>query len=196
MPKNRIRHAKKWIRLFFHESASVLSSGFRLNGAWLLEIAVGFIFGWTNSSLFTPVCRVLCCLVVSCVVWCGLVSPSLQWPLFFLYLVLWCQTLSCFALCTVTHKPFALHFFHHELSLSYISLWVVRMTMHLDPVTVDTGSTKAPINRSHLCHDIPYTNTFKHTTSPWSLTERIAVLLLRCYIVHEPVVFELRVVLQ
>ncbi len=165
-----IRHAKNESTTFFHESASVLSSGFRLNGACLLEIAVGFIFWWTNSSLFRPVCRVLCCLVVSCVVWCCLVLPCLQRPLVLLYLILCCQALSCFVLCTVTHKPFTLKFSHHEFSLSYISLWVVKMAMQLDPVPVDTGSTKAPSNRSHLYHDNPHTDTFTHTTSPSSLT--------------------------
>ncbi len=63
----------------FHESASVLRGGFRLNCAWLLEIDAGFIIWSKNSSLFT--CCAWCCLVVSCVVWCGLVLPCLEWPL-------------------------------------------------------------------------------------------------------------------
>ena len=104
----------------FHESASDLRRGFRFNGAWLLEIAAGFIFWWTKSSLFT--CGVLSCLVVSCVVWCDRVLPCLQWALVFLLLLLCCKALSSFVVCALTHKPFPLHFFHHDLSISYLSL--------------------------------------------------------------------------
>ena len=40
----------------------------------------------------------LCCVVASCVVWCGLVLPCLPWPLVLLCLVLCCEALSCYVL--------------------------------------------------------------------------------------------------
>ncbi len=66
-------------------------------------------------------CLVVSCVVVSCVVWCDRFLPCLQWSLLFLFLLLCCEALSCFIVCALTHQPFALHFFHHELSIFYIS---------------------------------------------------------------------------
>ncbi len=98
-----IRHKKKWIRhqiyestTLYHESVSFISGGFRLKGAWLLEIACEFIFWWENNALFRPVvcCVVLSGDVLSCVIvsWCGLCCIVLS------YVILSCLVLSCLVL--------------------------------------------------------------------------------------------------
>ncbi len=42
------------------------------------------------------------------------------------------------------------------------------MALQQDTVSINTGSTTVPINRSHLCHDFPYIDTFTHTIYPSS----------------------------
>ncbi len=71
-----IRPKKKWIQhqiyistTLFHESASFISRGFKLKGAWLLEIVGEFIFGGKTTlclRLFLFSCLLISCLVWSC----------------------------------------------------------------------------------------------------------------------------------
>ena len=125
----------------------------------------------------------LCCVVVSCVVWCGLVLPCLPWPLVFLCLVLCCEALSCYVLCPSPHKPFALHFFCHDSFLTYISFWVVIMALQRDTVSQEEGTITSPVHRLHLYYASRFIDTFKHTIchSAWSLK-----LLSSSCLLHRP----------
>jgi hypothetical protein len=109
----------------FHESASVLRGGFRLNCAWLLEIDAGFILWWKNSSLFTCafdvvlLCLVLFGVVLSCLVLSGLLSNC----------ILSCVVRPCLVLSCVLFHTNPLHstsfittFLSHT-SVSRLSEW-------------------------------------------------------------------------
>ncbi len=117
----------------FHESASVLRRGFRLNGAWLRENAAGFIFWWTNSSLFT--CGVWCmlsCCVLCCRVWFCLALSSLSGLLS--YYILSCVVRPCLVLSCVLYHTNTLHstsiimtYLSHA-SVSGLSAWTCSWT--------------------------------------------------------------------
>jgi len=69
-----IRPKMKWIRhqiykstSLFHESTSFISRGFKLKGAWLLEIVGEFIIWWENHTLLMCVLVLLSTNIWSCV---------------------------------------------------------------------------------------------------------------------------------
>ena len=145
---------------FLDECASVLCRGFIINGGGLLEKPALFIFWWRNSSLFLGLRPMLCCCVLLRQVWSCVALSSMSSGLI----------LSCRVLCGLVLfclRCFSTQTLCPEL-LSSISIWVVRMAQPRNTVPLDGGSTIAPINRSHLCHDFPYIDTCTHTLCPSS----------------------------
>ena len=100
------------------------------------------------ASDLVKLCLVLSGVIVSCLVFNGRLSSC-----YFSYVVRPCLVLSCVLLHT---NPFHYTFFIMTY-LSHTSVSrVVTMAMPRDTGSIDTGSTTAPIDRSHCCHVNPH----------------------------------------
>ncbi len=64
---NWIRHQIYKSTSLFHESTSFITRGFKLKGAWLLEIVGEFIIWWENHTLLMCVLVLLSTNIWSCV---------------------------------------------------------------------------------------------------------------------------------